>query len=394
MKPDTSRLEKIGQIAQKHVSAGEFSSVEWAVEHSGKPASRGAIGRADALKTIPLADSPVYRIYSMTKPIVSVLALQMIEDGLLQLGHPVALYLPAASKLNVLVDGAEKPVSRPVTVEHLLTHRAGLSYDFLPDCPVGLLYSRQRVAEDGSRSLAEMVDVVLACPLVAEPGAEWRYSVSIDVLARVLEVVSGKSLQQLVSERLFIPCGMSDTGFKIAPDQQHRMMPMFGQKTLGDPMIVITDPQQLYAMNVDAAHPFDSDTFARGGHGLYSTTNDYMRFLPVLMSGKTADGEVLLSAPMVEMMWSNRIPDSQRPLAVGLNPLPGYGWNLFGRLMTDTGQALSLTGIGEGGWAGAASTYFWVDRDRQFAGVVMTQYLGATVPIGDFIKSAAYQTLV
>ena len=147
-------------------------------------------------------------------------------------------------------------------------------------------------------------------------------------------------------------------------------------------------------MNVDAAHPFDSDTFARGGHGLYSTTSDYMRFLPVLMSGKTNNGTVLLSAPMVDMMWQNRIPDSQRPLAIGLLPLPGYGWNLFGRVMTDTGQALSLTGVGEGGWAGAASTYCWVDRERQLSGVVMTQYLGATVPVGDSIKSAAYQALV
>ncbi len=394
MKPDSARVRNIGQIAQKHVSSGEFSSIEWAVDYAGKALSRGAIGQSDALNSVPLADNPVYRIYSMTKPVVSVLALQLIEEGLLGLGHPLALYLPAAGKLKVLVDGREQPVSKPVTIEHLLTHRAGFSYDFLPDCAVAVLYGKQRLAEDGNRTLADMVDVILTCPLTAEPGSEWRYSYSIDVLARVLEVVSGKTLQQLVAERLLDPCGMADTGFKIATDQQHRMMPMFGQKILGDPMTVITKPQQLYAMNVDAAHPLDSDTFARGGHGLYSTASDYMRFLPVLMSGKTNDGTVLLSAPMVDMMWQNRIPESQRPLAVGINPLPGYGWNLFGRVMTDTGQALSLTCVGEGGWAGAASTYFWVDRDRQLSGVVMTQYLGATVPVGDFIKSAAYQALV
>jgi len=394
VKPDSSRLQKIGQTAQKHVSAGEFSSVEWAVDYAGKPVSRGAIGQADALNSRPLAEGPIYRIYSMTKPIVSLLALQMIEDGLLGLGHPVALYLPDAAQLKVLDDGSENRARKLVTIEHLLTHRGGFSYDFLPDCPVGKLYGKQRVAEDGSRTLTEMVDVVLQCPLYAEPGTTWRYSVSTDVLARVLEIVSGQSLQQLISERLLDPCGMTDTGFRIAADQQHRLMPMFGQKILGDPMTVITEPQKLYAMNVDAAHPFDSDTFARGGHGLYSTLNDYVRFLPVLMSGKTVDGEVLLSAPMVEMMWQNRIPDSQRPLAVGINPLPGYGWNLFGRLMTDTGRALSLTGNGEGGWAGAAATFFWVDRERQLSGVVMTQYLGATVPVGDFIRTAAYQSLV
>ena len=394
MKPDSLRVRTIGQIAQKHMSSGEFSSIEWAVDHAGKALSRGAIGQSDAINGIPLPDNPVYRIYSMTKPIVSVLALQMIEDGVLGLGHPVASYLPAAGKLKVLNDGREQPASRLVTIEHLLTHRSGFSYDFLPDCAVGEQYRSKRVAEDGSRTLAEMVDVILACPLTAEPGREWRYSYSIDVLARVLEVVSGKTLQRLVAERVLEPCGMGDTGFSIATDQQHRLMPMFGQKVLGEPIKVITKAQQLYAMNVDAAHPFDSDTFARGGHGLYSTTSDYMRFLPVLMSGKTNSGIVLLSAPMVDMMWQNRIPDSQRPLAIGLLPLPGYGWNLFGRVMTDTGQALSLTGVGEGGWAGAASTYCWVDRERQLSGVVMTQYLGATVPIGDSIKSAAYQALV
>ena len=394
MNPDSSRLQRIGLTAQKHVSSGEFSNIEWAVAHRGQIVSRGAVGQADALNSVALVADPVYRIYSMTKPVVSLLALQMIEEGLLGLGHPVAMYLPAAGSLKKLHDGSEKAVSTPITIEHLLTHRAGFSYDFLPHCKIADLYRERGLAENGSFTLEHMVDEILDCPLCAEPGTEWRYSVSIDVLARVLELVSGQSLQQLLAGRLFKPAGMNDTGFSVPADQMHRLMPMFGQKKLGDAMTVIAEPQQLYAMNVDAAYPFDSDTFARGGLGLYSTTNDYMRFLPVLMTGKTIDGEALLSAPMTDMMWSNRIPDTQRPLAVGINPLPGYGWNLFGRMMTDTGQALSLTGVGEGGWAGAASTYFWVDRERELSGVVMTQYLGATVPVGDFMKSAVYQALV
>jgi CubicO group peptidase (beta-lactamase class C family) len=394
VKSDTSRLKRIGAIAQKHVSAGQFSSVEWSVEHQGRPLSRGAVGQADALNAQPLPDRPLYRIYSMTKPIVSVLALQMIEDGMLGLAHPVSLYLPEAARLAVQVDGGTEPLHKPVTIEQLLTHRAGFSYDFLPDCPVAPQYGNAQLAEDGSRTLEEMVNAILACPLAAQPGAQWRYSVSIDVLARVLEVASGQSLQQLLATRLFEPCGMVDTSFTVADDQQHRLMPMFGQKKLGEPMTVVTDPQRLYAMNVDAAYPVNSDAFVRGGIGLYSTTDDFQRFLPVLMDGKTPSGEAVLSAPMVDMMWRNRIPTSQRPLAVGVNPLPGYGWNLFGRVMTDTGQALSLSAQGEGGWAGAAGTYFWVDRERRFAGVVMTQYLGATVPIGDIIRSTSYAALV
>lgn len=394
MKPDSSRLRRIGETAQKHVSSGEFSNIEWAVAHAGEIISRGAIGQADALNGVALVADPVYRIYSMTKPVVSVLALQMIEDGLLGLGHPVAMYLPAAGRLKAIYEGEEKPVRAPVTIEQLLTHRGGFSYDFLPHCKVADLYRERAITEDGSRTLEEMVDAILDCPLCAEPGAEWRYSVSIDVLARVLEVVSGQSLPQLLAERLFGPCGMKDTAFTVPADQQHRLMPMFGQKVLGDPMTIITESQRLRAMNVDNAYPNDADSFVRGGLGLFSTADDYMRFLPVLMTGRTGDGQALLSTPMVEMMWANRIPDSQRPLTVGIIPLPGYGWNLFGRVMTDTGQALSLTGVGEGGWAGAASTYFWVDRNSQLSGVVMTQYLGATVPVGDSIKSAAYQAML
>ena len=130
-------------------------------------------------------------------------------------------------------------------------------------------------------------------------------------------------------------------------------------------------------MDIESGYPVHSESFARGGHGLYSTISDYRRFMHVLETGNTPEGEVFLSQPMHSMMWMNRLPSQQRPPIIGENVLGGYGWNLFGRVMEDVGQAGSLTQVGEGGWAGAASTYFWIDRELKFSGIIMTQYLGS-----------------
>ncbi len=394
MKTDKTRLQRLNAVAEKHTRAGEYSSIEWAVSHQGELVSKGICGMADALQSTALPVDPIYRIYSMTKPILSVLTLQLIEEGLLALASPVAHFLPAVATMHILDGSDTRPARQVMTVEHLLTHRAGFSYDFLPDCPVAGLYRSAGLAENGTLSLQQLVDALIDQPLCAEPGTTWRYSYSIDVLARVLEIATGSSLSELLVSRIFKPCRMISTGFSVSSSGQHRLLPMFGQRLLGSEMTLITDPQRLHPLNVDSSHPVHSSTFERGGHGLYSTTDDYMRFLPVLMTGKTADGEALLSAPMVDMMWSNRIPQIQLPLSIGPNVLAGYGWTLFGRVMMNPGQAMFLTATGEGGWAGAAATYFWVDREAELSGVVMTQYLGATVPIGDYFRTAAYQSLV
>ena len=156
----------------------------------------------------------------------------------------------------------------------------------------------------------------------------------------------------------------------------------------------IEGPQTLTPMPVEKGYPLQSDTFARGGHGLYSSADDYLKFMQVLVDGRTPTGDVLLSKPMVQMMWRDRIPPVQQPMVIGENQLFGYGWNLFGRVLNDPGQAAFLSSVGEGGWAGAAATYFWVDPNTGLSGLSMTQYLGSGIPLGDIIRSAAFQALV
>jgi CubicO group peptidase (beta-lactamase class C family) len=171
-------------------------------------------------------------------------------------------------------------------------------------------------------------------------------------------------------------------------------MPMFGVSNLRD-LSPMNPPmeQTLTAIDVDGMYPAADSNFRRGGHGLFSTASDYLKFATMLLDGKTVSGEVLLSRTMLKMMQANRIPEHQLPLKIGLGPLPGYGWGLTGRVMLDTGQAMSLTNNGEFGWSGAAATYFWVDPAESMVGVIMTQYLGSILPLSEALRTAAYQML-
>lgn len=171
-------------------------------------------------------------------------------------------------------------------------------------------------------------------------------------------------------------------------------MPMFGVDNIRA-LSPLNPPsaQTLTAIDVESMYPSSDSNFIRGGHGLFSTTSDYLKFSTMLLDGKTPDGDVLLSRTMLKMMQANRIPANQLPLKIGIGALPGYGWGLSGRVMMDTGHAMSLTNNGEFGWAGAAATYFWVDPSEAMVGVIMTQYLGSILPLSDELRTAAYQML-
>jgi CubicO group peptidase (beta-lactamase class C family) len=317
---------------------------------------------------------------------------------LLQLDDPVSRWIPAFARQQVLgVDGSLQACQRAITIEDLLTHRSGLSYDFLPNCPVADLYRAAQLAADGSRSLQELSEALAGMPLASQPGCRWYYSYATDVLASIIEHVSDKPLSACLQDALFAPLNMPDTGFHVSQENRHRLAQMFGQRELGEvaPATPGTRPpaNQLLPMDVDASYPVSDVDFARGGIGLYSTIDDYRRFMDVLMHGKSQSGESMLSRPMLDLLWQNRLPDKQMPIAIGDKPYPGYGWGLMGRVMVDTSASMRLSAAGEGGWAGAAATYFWVDRTNQFSGIVMTQYLGSEVTLGSDVQALAYGSL-
>jgi CubicO group peptidase (beta-lactamase class C family) len=195
-------------------------------------------------------------------------------------------------------------------------------------------------------------------------------------------------------EGLFKPLGMNETGFQVDSREHHRVADMFGQRELGQEEAAVCTTNDLRAMDVSGSYPMSSGgKFARGGIGLFSTLSDYRRFLPVLMHGNSPDGEPLLSAVTLDMLWQNRLTTAQMPIAIGGKAFAGYGWGLTGRIMSDTASASTVSAAGEGGWAGAASTYFWVDRANAVTGIVMAQYLGSAIAVGPTMQSLAYGAL-
>lgn len=388
-------MNQIQHTAQSYVDRKAFASIEWAIKHQGDLVDNGIVGHADAEGKKSVPENAIYRIYSMTKPIVSMAAMILIERGQMQLYDPVATYINNFATQKILRhDGTtiENPVV--TTIEHLLTHRAGLSYDFLQDCPVAALYRDAKLIEDGSRTLEQLADALGEFPAAFVPGTQWQYSYATDVLARCIEVACDKPLDQVLHELILDPLGMTETEFFVKPESHDRLLPMFGAQSLSEIMSPSQDEQTLKLTDVEPSYPAHRNPhFLRGGLGLFSTTHDYLRFAEALHDGKTSDGKRLLSSPMLNMMWTNRIPASQLPLGIGPNFYMGYGWNLFGRVMLDVGQAMSLSNDGEGGWAGAAATYFWVDRDQAMTGVVMTQYLGSILPMSGEMRAAAYSML-
>lgn len=398
MEFQSTRASLLRNHVQRQVETRQFAGVAWCIEHHGKVVERGAEGHRDEQGSQVLSDDTLYRLYSMTKPIVSVHCLQLIEQGLLQLDDPVSRWIPAFGAQQVLgTDGSLQPCLRPVTIEDLLTHRSGLSYDFLGGCPVADLYRAAQLAADGARSLQELSEALGSMPLAHQPGSRWYYSYSTDVLASIIERVSNKPLAECLADALFRPLGMADTAFHVPRENRHRLAQMFGQRDLGEVPMAGNAGQppsnQLRPMDVESSYPVSARDFARGGIGLYSTIDDYRRFMTVLMHGRAASGEWMLSRPMLDLLWQNRLKDSQMPIAIGDKPYPGYGWGLTGRVMVDMSAATRLSAVGEGGWSGAASTYFWVDRVNQFSGIVMTQYLGSEIRLGADIQSLAYGAL-
>ena len=401
MKLQAHHLEPLHPYTQRQIEHRQFSGISWCVEQQGVVIDQAAFGYSDAAQLTPIQDDTLYRLYSMTKSVVSVRCLQLIDSGALKLDDPISHWLPAFADQQVLSDsGALVPLQRAITIEDLLTHRSGLSYDFLPDCSVADQYRAARFAADGARPLAELVHMLGEIPLACQPGERWHYSYSTDVLAHIIELICQRSLGESLDESLFAPLGMSETGFQVDSDARHRLATMYGQRELGEvPEVVVSSDSsvadepvgnKLQIMDVSESYPADNPNFARGGIGLFSTMNDYRRFMHVLMQGTAPSGQVLLSEPLLDMSWRNRLSDAQMPICIGQNCAPGYGWNLTGRVMSDLSKAEINSVADEGGWSGAASTYFWIDRKHGISGIVMTQYLGSAIMLGPGMQSLVY----
>jgi CubicO group peptidase (beta-lactamase class C family) len=344
----------------------------------------------------------IFRIYSMTKPIVSTALMLLHEEGRFQLEHPVAQYLPAFGSTKVLAgDGTLADQARPMQVRDLLTHTSGLTYDFMADNPAAQAYRAARIMNDATRSLEAAIDELATLPLAFEPGSRWHYSVGIDVAARLIEVISGQALGEFLRERLFDPLGMTDTGFGVPDAKLNRLCAMYGLPDLiGENYSAVQLVEAALGgfnerVDVSATYPTDApDVFVRGGLGLYSTATDYMSFAQMLADGGTVDGQQVIGRKTLELMHSNHLPPELMPIEILGQPMPGMGFGLGSRVLLDVAQTAGPGSVGEYGWAGAAKTYYWVDPTEELVGVFMTQYMtGVLLPDRDF-RSLTYQAII
>jgi len=404
-KPETvgmsaSRLERIAPAMQAHVDRGTYAGITTLIARRGKVVHVRHFGWRDKEAQAPMTDDVIFRLYSMTKPIVCVALMTLWEEGRFTLLDPVAKYISSFGRVKVLgVDGALADPVQPILVGDLMAHTSGLSYHFLEDFPVGRMYAKGELL-DAERPLAESIEDLAQFPLAFQPGSRWHYSVGIDVAARVAEVISGKPLGAFLSERLFEPLGTRETGFGVRPQRRGAVAAMYGRPDLISPNVT----QRLQfadwsngvnqRLDVSATYPVDKpDRFVRGGHGLFSTAEDYYRFAQMLANGGELDGVRVIGKKTLEPMHLNRLPTSMLPIEIGGLPLAGYGFGLGSRVLIDPAQGGTPASIGAFGWGGAAKTFYWVDPREEMVGLFMTQSMSSFDLPELELQALAYQAI-
>jgi len=394
-------MKELQSIINHYIKNGMYPGVEWKITHKDE-VFQGKAGHLNILTEEPLLSNSLYRIWSMTKPIVSVVILQLIEEHQIKLNDAITNYLPQFSNLKVLKNGNNDianvvDIKNMPTIEDLLLHTAGFSYNFFGDA-VAREYERMGLFHSSDTTLEEEINLLSTLPLLCQPSTKWIYSVSVDVLARIIEIVTGEGLQIQLEKRIFKPLKMFDTGFTIATQNLYRLMASYEynplHKKLRKPF---ASPQKISQYG----YPTNKATYARGGHGLFSSLEDYSKFAQMLLTGKTKTGTTMLSDSMLKMATTNHLKSSFFPLEIKNfdvdvmeeNDLEPYGWGLGFRVMIDLKKVDNIGSVGEFGWAGAAATFFLVDPANDLTAVLMTQVMGAENTLkNDFVKTI-YQNL-
>ena len=398
----SARLARVDDALARFVDSGELAGYVTLVARHGAVVHRSRYGHRDREAGITMTDDTIFRIYSMTKPVVSTALMLLHEEGRFLLDQPVATYLPGFASVQVLdADGSLVAPVRPPTIADLLAHTSGLTYDFMVDNPVAELYREHRIMNDATRTLSEVVDAVAELPLAFQPGSRWHYSVGIDVAARLIEVLADQPLGEFLAARIFEPLAMTDTGFGVADGADERLAAMYGLPDLvgegyhGGMLVEAAMSGFNERIDVSATYPTKTpDTYVRGGLGLFATVDDYYRFAQMLANGGSLDGRRIVGRKTLELMHGNRLPLDLLPFDILGMPSTGYGFGLGSRVLLDVATAERAGSVGEFGWAGAAKTYFWVDPVEHLVGVFMSQYMTGPQNPDVVFRNAVYQAIV
>ena len=360
----SDRLARITAKLNEDVARGAIPGAVLLIARAGRVGYAEAVGYRDKEAGAAMGFDSIFRIASMTKPIVSVTAMALAEEGRLDIGAPVADYIPAFKELTVAVERA-KP-TRTMTVQDLLRHTSGLTYAAFGDSPVQMIWRDANLMDDNQTN-EELVGKLAALPLMFEPGTTWEYSMSTDVLGRVVEIVSGQSLAALIADRVTGPLGMVDTAFAAAGDKAARIAEPLVDKATGK-----KPPMR---------NPAREPRWHSGGGGLAGTAADYLRFCQMLLNGGELDGVRILAPKSVALMASDHLPpavqygETARSRFGQLAPVPemGYGFGLGFAVRKAQGMSPAPGSVGEFFWGGVTGTYFWIDPQEQMVVVLMLQ---------------------
>jgi CubicO group peptidase (beta-lactamase class C family) len=375
----SSRLARIAAWQQTQIDAGAFSGAVAAIARNGKVAYLRAAGYRDRAKTIPLQADSIFWIASMTKPVTSVAAMMLVEEGKLDLAAPVHRYLPELKDMMVGVETSDpasgqsrltlEPQKRPMTVEDLLRHTSGLVYEDGGNTAVHKLYLESGLYDTGlarDGTLKDFVSRLARLPLAHQPGEVWEYGHSADVLGRVIEVASGQSLDQFLDSRLFRPLGMIDTGFWVPPEKLARLVEAPDGARIR-PDRDVTKPTTLFS----------------GGGGLVSTAADYLRFGQMLLNGGELDGARILSTATVRRMTTNSLPSDIQIAGGDMGPRGSATFGLGFGIRSDAASSWVPGSVGSFTWSGVWGTYFWVDPAEQ---LIAMQLIHVATDFGRFTR--------
>lgn len=411
----SERLGRVSTWLQDQVDSQRLAGCSVLIGRRGHIAHLEAVGQADIEMATPFTPDTIVRIYSMTKAITTVAAMMLYEQGCFQLDDPVSTYLPEFGATPVWRGGTASlddvdAQTTPMTIRHLMTHTSGLTYGFMQSNVVDAAYRAANIEFPGTASsLAELITAVAQIPLICQPGSGWNYSVSTDVLGRLVEVWSSKSLDEFFRDRVLQPLQMVDTGFSVAPADRARFSALYAPLSGGDmsnvgKVVTPTEIAQRGGLKLQesaADSRFLQPTgLYSGGGGLTGTIGDYARFCQMLLNGGELDGVRLLGRKTVEYMRLNHLPENRDMAAMGQpvwseTSYDGIGFGLGFAVVIDPVKAHIITSPGEHHWGGAASTFFWLDPVEDLFTVFFTQLLpSSTYPIRRELRTRVYQALL
>ena len=375
---DTDRLNRIKGWMQGYVDADQYAGCSVLIAQGGAEAFYHDCGLRDVADGLPWQRDTIARIYSMTKPITSAALMILVERGLVHLDAPVSNFIPAFGNARCLVAGATEldqtePCAVP-TLHQLLTHTSGLSYSFNPGILPRAMREGKLDFDPRKRSLAEVADIVATLPLAFHPGTRWEYSVGIDIIGRVVEVISGKPFEDFLVEEMFDPLGMQETGFNVPSGAIDRFAALY-TPLAGDSFdlnAAVKSGDSLRQVDGADGSPYLDTKMQSGGGGLVGTIDDYLKFAEMLRAG----GKGILSPHTLSFMMRNHLAGdiaSMGPSSFAEQPMDGMGFGIGGAVVLDPARARVPGSVGDFSWGGMASTFFWIDPKHDLSVVFFTQ---------------------